>query len=368
MTGFEDTRRAASFAQQLVDWQRRHGRHGLPWQGTRDPYRVWLSEVMLQQTQVQTVLPYFTRFLQTFPTVAALAAAPVEAVMQLWSGLGYYSRARNLHRAAQQVVTQWGGQFPPDAQALATLPGVGRSTANAIAAFCWHERVSILDANVQRVLARYLAFPEDLASSRSVKTLWMCAETLLPPAARAADMPTYTQGLMDLGAMVCTPRQPRCTQCPVAGGCLAYAAGKVAQYPRRTRKLRRSTEQWALLVLLDAAQQVWLQRRPASGIWAQLQAFPVFAGEAALAEAVQQLGLPVAQLDWQPGVKHVLTHKDLMLSPALLRLPQRGPEMVNDGLIGPGEWASLADVAAGAHGVPAPIKAWAIQWLSRPAG
>ncbi|HSV44995.1 MAG TPA: A/G-specific adenine glycosylase, partial [Ramlibacter sp.] len=195
---------AAGFSARLVRWQQAHGRHGLPWQGTRDPYRVWLSEIMLQQTQVSAVLGYYDRFLERFPGVASLAAAPLDAVLGLWSGLGYYSRARNLHRCAQLVVSQHGGSFPAEAVQLQALPGIGRSTAAAIAAFCFGERVSILDGNVRRVLTRLLAFESDLAQAASERVLLAQAQALVPR--QAARMPAYTQGLMDLGATVCLPR------------------------------------------------------------------------------------------------------------------------------------------------------------------
>jgi A/G-specific adenine glycosylase len=198
-------------AARIIRWQRQHGRHGLPWQGTRDPYRVWLSEVMLQQTQVATVIDYYTRFVQRFPSVDTLAAAPLDDVLALWSGLGYYSRARNLHRCAQTVVQVHGGAFPAHSAVLATLPGIGRSTAAAIAAFCFGERAAILDGNVKRVLTRALGFDEDLASAPAQHRLWVEAEALLP----RCDVDVYTQGLMDLGATLCTQRRPACPLCPL---------------------------------------------------------------------------------------------------------------------------------------------------------
>ena len=200
------------FASRVVRWQASHGRSSLPWQDTRDPYRVWLSEIMLQQTQVATVLGYYARFLDRFPDVRALAAAPQDEVLGLWSGLGYYSRARNLHRCAQDVVALHGGEFPRSAELLQTLPGIGRSTAAAIASFCFGERVAILDGNVKRVLTRVLGFGEDLASAANERRLWDQAQALVPE--RGEDMPAYTQGMMDLGATVCTPRKPRCLFCP----------------------------------------------------------------------------------------------------------------------------------------------------------
>ena len=214
---------ASTLATELVAWQRAHGRHGLPWQGHADPYRVWLSEIMLQQTQVSTVLAYYDRFLQRFPDVATLAAAPLDEVLALWAGLGYYSRARHLHRCAQAVVDLHGGRFPASAEGLQTLPGIGRSTAAAIASFCFGERVSILDGNVKRVLSRVLAFEGDLAEPRQERGLWGLAQALVPE--DAADMPAYTQGLMDLGATVCLARSPNCLLCPLAEPCVARAAG-----------------------------------------------------------------------------------------------------------------------------------------------
>ena len=215
----------------LVQWQAQHGRNHLPWQATRDPYRVWLSEIMLQQTQVATVLGYYSRFLAALPDVAALAAASTDDVMALWSGLGYYSRARNLHRCAQAVMREHGGQFPRSAAVLATLPGIGRTTAAAIAAFCFEERSAILDANVKRVLTRVLAFEGDLAQAAQEKALWALAEQLLPE--HGHDMPRYTQALMDLGATVCTPRQPACSQCPLQAVCQAHQAHAAERYPHQ---------------------------------------------------------------------------------------------------------------------------------------
>ena len=240
------TQLPAGFAARVIRWQHTHGRHGLPWQ-TNDPYRVWLSEVMLQQTQVATVLAYYPRFIDRFPDVRALAAAQLDDVLALWSGLGYYSRARNLHRCAQEVVAMHGGEFPRSAAQLESLPGIGRSTAAAIASFCFGERVASLDGNVKRVLARVLAFGEDLAQARGTSQLWEYAQELLPKRDLATAMPAYTQGLMDLGATLCMSRQPQCDACPVAGSCAARAEGRQLQYPVKSRKLRRSSQAMWLL-------------------------------------------------------------------------------------------------------------------------
>ena len=304
------------FARRMVDWQRSHGRQHLPWQHSRDPYRVWLSEIMLQQTQVSTVLGYYERFLQRFPDVSALAAAPLDEVLTLWAGLGYYSRARHLHRCAQAVVAEHGGQFPRSAALLQTLPGIGRSTAAAVAAFCFDERVPILDGNVKRVLTRVLAFEGDLAEARQERALWALAEQLVPT--DPADMPAYTQGVMDLGASLCSQRQPDCAACPLAAPCLARAQDRTAAFPRKTRKVKRSRValHWLWLRRADGAH--WLVQRPDSGVWAGLWSLPEFdsaeAREAVLAGWPGD-GRPL------PGFTHVLTHRDLDISP----LQWRGP-------------------------------------------
>ena len=313
---------ALPFAERVIAWQRAHGRSGLPWQATRDPYRVWLSEIMLQQTQVTTVLGYYARFLERFPGVAELAAAPSAEVLALWSGLGYYARARNLHRCAQVVVAEHGGQFPRRAEQLAELPGIGRSTAAAIAAFCFGERVAILDGNVKRVLTRVLAYERDLAQAASEKALWATATEMLPIAPVGeplhAAMATYTQGLMDLGATVCTIRRPACDACPAHAMCAARAAGDVERFPVKTRKLKRG-KRAAVLLWLQHEGRVWLVRRADSGVWAQLWSLPEFDTAIAIERAVADWP---GTLEWLPPFKHVLTHFDWMLQP--LRLDWHG--------------------------------------------
>lgn len=348
--------RLPAIAPSLVAWQARHGRNHLPWQHTQDPYRVWLSEIMLQQTQVTTVLDYYQRFLQALPDVASLAAAPTDQVMALWSGLGYYSRARNLHRCAQTVMAEHGGQFPRSAALLATLPGIGRTTAAAIAAFCFQERAAILDANVKRVLTRVLAFSGDLAQAQQEKALWALAEQLLPE--DGADMPRYTQALMDLGATVCTPRQPVCRQCPLQLPCQAQRAGNPQDYPVKTRKLRRSSQAWWLVFLHDAQGRYWLERRPAQGganaIWAGLFSPLVYPSEAAAAQVLA--ALPQAQQRHDlPVVQHVLTHRDLFLHPVVVRL---GPVADDRSLPGihPADGAWCTGPQALALGLPAPVR------------
>jgi A/G-specific adenine glycosylase len=347
----------AGFAEALIGWQRRDGRHGLPWQGTRDPYRVWLSEIMLQQTQVSTVLSYYPRFLERFPDVQALAAAPVDEVMALWSGLGYYSRARHLHRCAQTVVGVWQGRFPERAQDLVTLPGIGESTAAAIAAFCFGERVSILDGNVRRVLTRLLAFDQDLALAGPQRNLWELAQRLVPAAPAEGDMATYTQGLMDLGATVCTRTRPACALCPVQDLCEGRRTGDPTRFPVRTRKRVRRFEAWWLLLAERTGPhgpEVWLTRRPDTGIWAGLYCPPVFDSRDALCAA-----LPATRAgDLQDGtaIAHALSHRELRLHPVRLPWPVDAVEPLP--AAGEGRWVPrdrLADV-----GLPAPVRPWLV--------
>jgi A/G-specific adenine glycosylase len=304
----------AGFASRIVDWQRSHGRHALPWQNTRDPYRVWLSEIMLQQTQVAAVLGYYARFLARFPDVQALAAAPVGDVLAAWSGLGYYSRARYLHRCAQAVVERHGGAFPRSAAALQELPGIGRSTAAAIAAFCFGERVAILDGNVKRVLTRVLGFGGDLAEAKQERALWDAATALLPDRGIEA----YTQGLMDLGATVCVPRAPQCLICPAQPLCAAAREGAPERYPVKTRKLRRSARE-SVWLLLEQHGRIFLVEREHRGVWAGLWSLPEFAPDDAVRATAGWPGEATAL----PSFVHVLTHLDWTLHPLRWRLPDR---------------------------------------------
>jgi len=336
----------ADFSDRIVQWQKTLGRNALPWQNTRDPYRVWLSEIMLQQTQVSTVLGYYESFLQSFPDVRQLAQASLDQVLGLWSGLGYYSRARNLHRCAQQVVQQHGGEFPRSAQQLQDLPGIGRSTAAAIAAFCFGERVAILDGNVKRVLTRVLGFSADLSVAANERALWEQAQRLLPQHALVENMPRYTQGLMDLGANLCSRTQPDCAQCPVHAECVAHLAGAAQNYPVKTRKLKRSTESLWLLWAHDNAGAAWLLRRPDSGVWANLFCLPVFASAEHLHAVLPARHHGATQA--MPVVRHVLTHKDLFLHPVRIALPRRAAPTGQGAWFDAGQWPGL--------GLPAPIR------------
>ncbi|HVZ44579.1 MAG TPA: A/G-specific adenine glycosylase [Ramlibacter sp.] len=332
---------SGSFAARIVRWQRSHGRNDLPWQGTRDPYRVWLSEVMLQQTQVATVREYYARFLRRYPDVSALATASEDEVFALWSGLGYYSRARNLHRCAREVVARFGGTFPGDAAALETLPGIGRSTAAAIASLCFAAREAILDGNVKRVLTRVLGFDADLAVAANERALWARAVELLPKRDLGEAMPRYTQGLMDLGATVCVPRKPACLLCPVQSMCVAQREARPEAFPVKTRKLKRTAQSLWLLHARRGDGAVWLQKRASEGVWAGLYCMPVFDDRGSLFEA-----LGTTDVQEGPPFVHVLTHKDLHLHPvhALVRKAPGG----EGAWFGAEAWPEL--------GLPAPIR------------
>ena len=300
----------SDFAARLIAWHRRRGRHDLPWQNTRDPYRVWLSEIMLQQTQVATVIPYYARFLARFPTLAELAAAPLADVMALWSGLGYYARARNLHACAQVVVVEHHGDFPHDAEAIAALPGIGRSTANAIADFCFAARLPILDGNVKRVLCRCFGVDGFPGTTTVERQLWTLAETLLPD----DDVGIYIQAQMDLGATVCVRGKPRCDACPLAAQCIARRDDRIAALP--TPRPRRSVpERNVTLMMLVHDNQVLLEQRPAAGIWGGLLSLPELPEGVDAAVHAGSLGCRARSVDALPALLHVFTHFRLQIMP-----------------------------------------------------
>lgn len=309
---------AADPASLIAAWQVQAGRQSLPWQGTRDAYRIWLSEIMLQQTQANTVIPYFQRFLARFPDLRSLADAPLDAVLQAWAGLGYYARARNLHRCAQHIRDEYDGQFPSQAEILAQLPGIGRSTAAAIAAFAHGARVPILDGNVRRVLIRYLALTGDPQSAAMSRTLWAQAQAWLDQAPADLDMQAYTQGQMDLGAMICTRGRPDCLRCPLAKHCAAYRTGQQDSLPSpRLRRTQPQHQVW--LLIIESEQQIWLQRRPDTGIWGGLWTPPLLGSPVALQAALHALGQPV--MTELAGFEHVFTHFRLTIHPVRLCLP-----------------------------------------------
>ena len=324
------------FAQKLVVWQRRHGRHGLPWQGTRDPYRIWLSEIMLQQTQVAAVIPYYERFLARFPDFRSLAGASEDEVLQLWSGLGYYARGRNLLRAAREVATA--GRFPDSVEKIQALPGVGPSTAAAIAAFAFGRRAAILDGNVKRVLARCFGIEGD-------KAQWELAEKLLP----ARGIETYTQALMDLGATVCTRSRPACERCPVARKCIARREGRIDELPAARKRKPLPLKHATWLVLLHEG-SVLLERRPGTGIWGGLWVFPDGPRKAVAAYCERNFSCMVAKAQRMPVIVHGFTHFRLNIQPLRCRVEKIVPRAEAPGRI----WLDIEDAAHAA--VPAPVR------------
>jgi A/G-specific adenine glycosylase len=351
-----------SFSEAVIRWQKQHGRHALPWQNTRDAYRIWLSEIMLQQTQVTAVIPYYQRFLQRFPDVASLAAASSEDVMAHWSGLGYYSRARNLHACAQRVMAEHGGIFPRDPEVLQDLPGIGRSTAAAISAFAYGTRAAILDGNVKRVFARVFGIDGYPGAKPVEDGMWLRAVALLP----GRDVEAYTQGLMDLGATLCSRGKPSCVKCPLSERCVALATERVAELPVRKPKKAVPEKHTAMLIITDG-EHVLLEQRPGSGIWGGLLSLPE--AEQLLATKRQELDAALMQAAAPFGVaesceslssfSHVFTHFKLHVTPYRVRLARR-----ND-LVGEARhvWYrtdKLADAP-----LPAPVKKLLVSLLHR---
>jgi A/G-specific adenine glycosylase len=338
---------APAFATRVVRWQAAHGRHDLPWQRTRDAYRVWLSEIMLQQTQVATVVPYYERFVEAFPDVRSLAEAPVDRVLERWSGLGYYRRAHLLHACAREVVARHGGAFPDDPQVLEALPGVGRSTAAAIAALAYGRRAAILDGNVKRVLARHRGIEGWPGEAKVQAALWSAAESLLP----ARDADRYAQGLMDLGATLCTRTKPRCAECPVAGDCVALATSRTAELPA-ARPRRVVPERAARVLVIERAGEILLEKRPPVGIWAGLHSLPELAMDDDVASAVRRrFGVGVVAVEELEPLTHGFTHFTLTMHPLRVRTgrwpagARSAPDLV---------WLSREDAKGAA--LPAPIR------------
>lgn len=335
-----------AFAQRLILWQKHHGRHGLPWQCSRDPYAVWLSEIMLQQTQVATVIPYYQRFLERFPDIASLAAADLDEVLSHWSGLGYYTRARNLHRAAQAMAENHAATFPREFEQILALPGIGRSTASAISAFSFGERRAILDGNVKRVLARYLAVEGHPGERKVEDVLWHHAESLLPETGIEA----YTQALMDLGATLCTRSKPACASCPVSADCVACQQGRQAEFPQ-PRPRKALPEKTIAMLLFMRQGKIFLEKRPPTGIWGGLWSFP----ESDNAENTLHLGetrfgfdsdSPVAG----PAILHVFTHFRLHIQPLLINVREIRPGVRQQ----EGTWLTIGDALAAA--IPTPVR------------
>jgi A/G-specific adenine glycosylase len=340
------------FAERLLVWFDEHGRQNLPWQHPRSPYRVWLSEIMLQQTQVATVIPYFERFVDRFPDVAELAAAPADEVLKLWAGLGYYARARNLHAAARQIAGERGGAFPQDLDGWLALPGIGRSTAGAILAQAYGQRQPILDGNVRRLLARHGAVAGWPGEPAVQARLWRLAEAQLPDA-RLTD---YTQAMMDLGSLICSARTPVCGRCPVAEDCEARRQNRIADFPApRPRRKRPQRSAW-LLLIEDADGRLLLERRPPAGLWGGLWCPPVvidadwrqhgpYAG----------IGEAAALIERLPSLQHSFTHFDLRLSPLRLRAGAMPAQLREAGAQ---QWVKLDAQTDAGHvpGLPSPIR------------
>jgi A/G-specific adenine glycosylase len=337
----------ADIATRLIAWHELHGRHDLPWQRDVTPYRVWISEVMLQQTQVQTAIPYYQRFMARFPRVEALAIATSDEVLHLWSGLGYYSRARNLQRAAQLIVAQHGRDLPQDIDALEALPGIGRSTAAAILALSSGARHAILDGNVKRVLSRYFAVEGSPASSAVLERLWQLADACTPQ----QQVATYTQAIMDLGATLCTRSRPSCAECPLRTGCAALASGRQAEFPAKRKRATRRQREVVMLVARRSDGSVLLTRRPESGIWGGLWSLPEFAdADAARLYSNNTLRGAVVSATTEAPVHHAFTHFDLAIAPLRADCTDTAGVMDANGAL----WYNTA--APARIGLPAPIQ------------
>ena len=332
------------FSSRLINWQLRYGRHDLPWQKTRDAYRIWLSEIMLQQTQVNSAVPYYTRFLLNFPTIESLAQASLERVLELWAGLGYYARARNLHRCAQVIVADYGGKFPREPELIAELPGIGRSTAAAIGIFAFGTRAAILDGNVKRVLARCFSIEGFPGSSRTEKEMWEVAESLLP----SKNIEAYTQGLMDLGSTLCTRNKPFCAACPMHAICIARRQERQAELPVAKPKKALPERETTMLLLTDG-DRILLERRPPAGIWGGLLTLP----ECAVGDSesfARQHGCRVLETRELPELRHTFSHFRLNITPILCSVEPVVQRVAEAGW----EWLAVGDAETAA--LPTPIK------------
>ena len=335
----------SSFSTRIINWQRQHGRHDLPWQGA-DAYRVWVSEIMLQQTQVATVIPYYLRLISRFPDVSILAAASEDKVLAYWSGLGYYSRGRNLFRAAQIIVQQHDGKFPHHFDDICALPGIGRSTAAAISALAFHERRAILDGNVKRVLARHSAIKGYTAEKKIEDQLWLLAEALLPQ----RNVAVYTQGLMDLGAQLCTRSKPGCDACPLKTDCAALKLGLVSQLPT-PRPRKALPEKHAYFLLLINGPDIYLERRPGQGIWGGLLCPPQLDEQKDIASyCLQHLGMHQAKIKRLPVFSHTFTHFKLHISPMVVKVADKQKQLLKSD----GVWLNF-DAALQAA-IPTPVR------------
>lgn len=343
------------FSQRLLAWFDDYGRHDLPWQQKINPYRVWVSEIMLQQTQVSTVIPYYQKFMNSFPTVQDLAQASQEEVLAHWAGLGYYARGRNLHKAAQMVVEQYAGQFPNTFDEVVALQGIGRSTAGAILSIACGERHPILDGNVKRVLGRFYALEAWPGEKKAENWLWEKAD-LLTPNQRYAD---YTQAIMDLGATLCTRSKPQCGQCPVAEGCQALAQNRVVEFPFKKPKKDKPVRQAYLLILQQPDGRLWLEERPQKGIWGGLWSFPQLqTWQECEDKAQSRLSAAVSLLKWQE-FRHTFSHYHLDITPVFAQPPSAVAEPSANYAAEKqtsGRWVALRDLLDEKLGIPAPVQ------------
>ena len=336
-----------TFSERLLAWFDVHGRKTLPWQEAKTPYRVWVSEIMLQQTQVATVIPYFARFMSEYPTVFELAAAPLDDVLSLWTGLGYYARARNMHRAAQIVVSDHAGVFPTDVEALQELPGIGRSTAGAIVTLGHGGWAPILDGNVKRVLARYHAIEGWPGKQDVLSALWAVSELHTPPA-RTAD---YPQGIMDLGATLCTKSNPRCLTCPVHTDCRARIEGRPTDFPGKKPKKASPRRSTVFLQCLNGDGQILLERRPPSGIWGGLWSFPEIDNDEHLDEWLTKHDFALTEkIVVNPVYTHVFSHFKLDITALICRVEPVGLRISDSEQRG---WFTLSRAVT--LGLPAPV-------------
>jgi A/G-specific adenine glycosylase len=335
------------FAASLIAWHARHGRHDLPWQRRRTAYRVWVSEIMLQQTQVATVIPYYEKFMQRFPDVGTLAAAPLDDVLHLWSGLGYYARARNLHRAARQIAGEHGGRFPQSFEAVADLPGIGRSTAGAILALSRGERFPILDGNVRRVLSRHFGLDGSVSDRAVLEKLWALSDECTP----ADHVDVYTQAIMDLGATLCIRRNPSCSACPVSATCVARGTGRQHELPSPKPARTRRRRQVFMVAAVREDGDVLLERRPETGVWGGLWCLPEFTSAAEAAYYVRWMlqGAPDRPVPLET-VEHAFTHFDLIITPLLAHCS--GSAATSD----PAQARWYRAREPGRLGLPAPIR------------
>lgn len=336
-------------ATKLIHWQKHNGRHHLPWQGTRDPYAIWLSEIMLQQTQVATVTPYYQRFMQRFPDINSLSLGPLDDILTLWSGLGYYARARHLHQTAKLIMKNYGGIFPSQMELIQQLPGIGRSTAAAIAVFAFGKQQAILDGNVKRVFTRYFGIEGYPGNQQTQNRLWEKATALLPKEKGTNDIKTYTQALMDLGAIVCTRSKPHCSICPLQHDCTALRENRINTLP--TRKLRRPLpEKEIVFLMLMKQKKILLEKRPTPGIWSELWSLPeMIPSEDAMTYCSRNYNVKITPLDNMPILNHSFTHFKLRIYPKLLKVISPIGSKQNKG-----RWVSLDEALATA--IPTPVR------------